>query len=71
VLKEAKLDLRLKDLTGVRRRMERDGMGREAWWWIATALIDKKQHSRRWSVTAHGDRESRRLAIAQRKEWKG
>ena len=71
VLKKAKLDLRLKDLIGVRRRMQRDGMGREAWWWIATAYIENKQRSRRWSVTAHGDREARQLAIAQRKEWKG
>jgi len=68
-LKEAKLDLRLKDRTGVRRRLERDGMGREAWWWIANAHFGGKQHSRRWSVTAHGDREARRLAIAQREEW--
>jgi hypothetical protein len=68
-LKEAKLDLRLKDRTGVRRRLERDGMGREAWWWIATANFGGKQRSRRWAVTAHGDREARRLAIAQREEW--
>jgi len=69
-LKEAKLDLRLKDRTGVRRRLERDGMGREAWWWIANAHFAGKQHSRRWSVTAHGDRDARRLAIAQREEWR-
>ena len=70
VLKQAKLDMRLKDRTGIRRRMERDGMGREAWWWIATAYISNKQLTRRWSVTAHGDREARQLAIAQREEWK-
>jgi len=68
-LKEAKLDLRLKDRTGVRRRLERDGMGREAWWWIANAHFEGKQHSRRWSVTAHGDREAQQMAIAQREEW--
>jgi len=69
VLKEAKLDLRLKNLTGVRRRLERDGMGREAWWWFATANFGGKPRTRRWAVTAHGDREARRLAIAQREEW--
>lgn len=68
-LKVAKLDRRLKDRTGVRRRLERDGMGREAWWWIATAFFAKKQRIRRWSVTAHGDREAFRLAVAQRQEW--
>ncbi len=68
-LKEAKLDLRLKDRTGVRRRLERDGMGREAWWWIASAYFDGKQHIRRWAITAHGDREAQRLAIEQRQEW--
>ena len=67
--KEAKLDLRLKDRTGVRRRLERDGMGREAWWWIASAYFEGKQHIRRWAVTAHGDREAQRLAIEQRQEW--
>jgi hypothetical protein len=65
----AKLDGRLRDSTGVRRRLERDGFGREAWWWIATANFGGKQRSRRWAVTAHGDREARRLAIAQREEW--
>jgi len=43
--------------------------GREACWWIATAYVAKKQHSRRWSVTAHGDRKALRMAIAQRQEW--
>lgn len=69
VLKEVILDFRLKDRKGVRRRLERDGMGREAWWWIANAFIDKKQYSRRWSVTAHGDRKAQQLAIAQRQVW--
>ncbi len=65
----AKLDGRLRDSTGVRRRLERDGLGREAWWWIANALIDGKQRSRRWSVDKHGDREAWRQAVAQRREW--
>ncbi len=68
-MKEATLDLRLKDRTGVRCRLERDSMGREALWWIANARIANKQYSRRWSVTAHGDGKDRRLAIAQRQEW--
>lgn len=65
----AKLDGRLRDSTGVRRRMERDGLGREAWWWIANAIIGGKLHSRRWSVDKHGDRGAQRLAMAQRREW--
>ncbi len=65
----AKLDGRLRDSTGVRRRLERDGFGREAWWWITNALFDGKQHSRRWSVDKHGDRGAWRQAMAQRREW--
>ena len=65
----AKLDGQLRDSTGVRRRLERDGFGREAWWWITNALFDGKQHSRRWSVDKHGDRGAWRQAIAQRREW--
>lgn len=65
----AKLDGRLRDSTGVRRRLERDGLGREAWWWIANAVIGGKQHSRRWSVDKHGDRGAWRQAMAQRWEW--
>ena len=49
--------------------MERDGLGREAWWWIANAYISGKQRSRRWSVDKHGDRGAWRLAMAQRLEW--
>ena len=49
--------------------MERDGLGREAWWWIANAIIGGKQRSRRWSVDKHGDRGAWRLAVAQRWEW--
>ena len=65
----AKLDGRLRDSTGVRRRMERDGLGREAWWWIANININGRQSSRRWSVDKHGDRGAWRLAIAQRQAW--
>jgi len=64
-----KLDGRLRDSTGVRRRLERDGLGREAWWWIANAIIDGKQRSRRWSVDKYGDRGAWRLAMEQRREW--
>lgn len=64
-----KLDMRLRDSTGVRRRLERDGLGREAWWWMASALFDGRQHVRRWSVDKYGDRGAWRLAMAQRREW--
>lgn len=65
----AKLDGRLHDSTGVRRRMERDGFGREAWWWFASAYVDGRQRTRRWSVDKYGDRGAWRQAIAQRQEW--
>lgn len=65
----AKLDGRLRDSSGVRRRLERDGFGREAWWWIANAIVDGKQRVRRWSVDRHGDRGAWKEAVAQRKEW--
>ena len=64
-----KLDGRLKDQTGVRRRLERDGLGREAWWWFASALVDGRQRMRRWSVDKYGDLGAYRLAKAQRREW--
>ena len=64
-----KLDGRLRDEIGVRRRLERDGFGREAWWWFASAVIDGKQRVRRWSVDKHGDRGARRLAMEQRRDW--
>lgn len=65
----AKLDGRLRDSTGVRRRLERDGFGREAWWWFASAYIKGRQRTRRWSVDKYGDLGARRLAMAQRLEW--
>lgn len=64
-----KLDGRLHDSKGVRRRLERDGFGREAWWWFAGAYIKGKQRCRRWSVDKHGDRGAWQQAIAQRREW--
>ena len=64
-----KLDGRLRDSTGVRRRLERDGFGREAWWWFASAVINGRQRIRRWSVDKYGDRAAWRLAMAQRLEW--
>lgn len=64
-----KLDGRLKDSTGVRRRLERDGLGREAWWWFASATVNGKQVTRRWSVDKYGDRGAWRLAKTQREAW--
>lgn len=64
-----KFDGRLRDSTGVRRRLERDGLGREAWWWFASAVINGRQRIRRWSVDKYGDRGAWRLAVAQRREW--
>jgi hypothetical protein len=64
-----KLDGRLRDSTGVRRRLERDGFGREAWWWFATAIVNGRQRTRRWSVDKYGDRGAWRFALAQRKAW--
>jgi hypothetical protein len=49
--------------------LERDGFGREAWWWFASAYIDGRQRTRRWSVDKYGDRGAWRLAMAQRREW--
>ena len=49
--------------------MDLDGLGREAWWWIANAVIGGKQRSRRWSVDKHGDRGAWRQAMAQRRAW--
>ncbi len=64
-----KLDGRLSDSTGVRRRLERDGLGRVAWWWFASAVINGRQRVRRWAVDKYGDRGAWRLAVAQRREW--
>jgi len=64
-----KIDYELEEYPGVRRRIERDGLGREAWWWFASAVIDGRNHMRRWSVEKYGDRGAWRLAKAQRREW--
>lgn len=64
-----KLDRRLRDSKGVRRRLERDGLGREAWWWITSAYVDGRQRVRRFSVDKYGDRGAWLLATAQRWEW--
>ena len=68
-VKETVIDRRLKDLKGVRRRYERDGLGREAWWWLVSSYVDGKMRMRRFAVAKYGDREARRLAVAQRDEW--
>ena len=64
-----KLDGRLRDSTGVRRRLERDGLGREAWWWFASINVRGFHSNRRWSVDKYGDRGAWRLAMTQRQEW--
>ncbi len=64
-----KLDGRLRECTGVRRRLERDGLGREAWWWMANAIVNGRQRIRRWSVDKYGDRGAHRLAMKQRRDW--
>jgi hypothetical protein len=63
------LDDRLTERRGVKRRLERDGLGREAWWWFAYSHIDRKQVCRRWSVDKYGDIGAWRLALAQRLKW--
>jgi hypothetical protein len=69
VASPVKLDGRLRDSKGVRRRLERDGLGREAWWWMASSLVDGRQRIRRWAVDKYGDRGAWRLAWEQRREW--
>jgi hypothetical protein len=66
---DPKLDGRLRDSTGIRRRLERDGLGREAWWWFASAYLNGRQRTRRWSVDNYCDRGAWRLAMSQRQEW--
>lgn len=64
-----KLVLRLKNSKDVRRRLERDGLGREAWRWFASAYIDGRQCVRRWAVDKYCDRGARQQAWVQRREW--
>jgi len=66
---DPKLDPDLHDSTGVRRRLERDGMGRTAWWWVVNAYVWGKQKSRRFSVDKYGDRGAHKLALRQRQQW--
>lgn len=63
------IDKRLRDRTHVRRRIQRDGMGRSAWWWLVSANIQGTMKLRRFSVSKYGDRGAFNLAVAQRKEW--
>jgi len=64
-----KFDRRLKDSTGVLRRYLRDGMGREAWWWTASAYVNGKTKMRRFSIDKHGDLGAHRMAMRQRLDW--
>lgn len=65
-----KMDARLKDQVNLRRRLERDGMGRTDWWWVATATgVDGRQRSTRFSIARHGDLGAFRLARQKRDEW--
>ncbi len=44
------LDETLMCQPGVRRFKQRDGSGREDWYWVANMMIEAKQNARRWSV---------------------
>ncbi|MGJ8634485.1 MAG: hypothetical protein ACSHX7_11260 [Luteolibacter sp.] len=63
------LDENLACQPGVRRFKQRDGSGREDWYWVANMMIDAKQNARRWSCTKHGDKSAHAQAVAQRLEW--
>ncbi|WP_411825615.1 hypothetical protein [Luteolibacter sp. AS25] len=63
------LDESLEFKPGVRRFKQRDGSGREDWYWVANMMIEAKQNARRWSCTKHGDKGAYELALAQRLEW--
>jgi hypothetical protein len=64
-----KLDRNLRECPGVRRKLERDGLGREAWWWFASSTVNGRQRIRRWSVDKYGDRGAWIMAMAQRMDW--
>jgi hypothetical protein len=66
---ETVLDPRLPESRGVKRRLMRDGLGREAWWWFASSHIDRKLVCRRWSVDKYGDIGAWRRALSQRLKW--
>lgn len=63
------LDENLVGQIGVRRFKQRDGSGREDWYWVANMMIEAKQNARRWSCSKHGDEEAYKQALAQRLEW--
>ncbi len=63
------LDENLVGQPGVRRFKQRDGSGREDWYWVANMMIDAKQNARRWSCSKHGDKGAHAQAVAQRLEW--
>ena len=63
------LDENLVGQPGVRRFKQRDGSGREDWYWVANMMIEAKQNARRWSCSKHGDKEAHAQAVAQRLEW--
>lgn len=63
------LDGNLVGQPGVRRFKQKDGSGREDWYWVANMMIEAKQNARRWSCSKHGDKGAYELALAQRLEW--
>lgn len=54
---------------GVNRKALKDGHGREAEYWVASAWVDGGQRIRRFAVNKYGDKEARRLATEQKREW--
>jgi hypothetical protein len=58
-----------KDCVEVKRRNQADGYGNVNLWWVASCVVKKKMHCRRWSVNKHGDQKAFKLAFEQRQEW--
>ena len=67
--RQVELDESLATRPGVRRFKQKDGSGREDWYWVANMMIEAKQNARRWSCTKHGDQGAHAQAVAQRLEW--
>jgi hypothetical protein len=67
--KDIVFDKRLTDQVGVKRRLLRDGMGREAWWWTASIAINGEQRHARFSIEKYGDRGAHSLAKRKREQW--
>ncbi|MFD2257249.1 hypothetical protein ACFSSA_11235 [Luteolibacter algae] len=67
--RQVELDETLVGQPGVRRFKQKDGSGREDWYWVANMMIEAKQNARRWSCSKHGDKGAYELALAQRLEW--